>query len=266
MKYHLKNGIRKAGLTKTFDWLYFQWNRMRYHRRNVLFRKHHPGVPLPPPYMLYESYRLDYKAYYTDGKNTAKWIADQFSEFNSKPPDRILEWGCGPGRIIQHIPFIFERSEVFASDYNAQSIEWCKNHINNVTFSTNQLSPPLSYLSGFFDLAYALSVFTHLSKELHFIWLEELHRILKVNGILLITTQGEAFLSKLSEHERDQFNQGDPVIRTGVEEGHRSFSAFQPESFMLFLFSKKWKILKFIPGAVAHWGPEQDTWVIQKIE
>lgn len=265
VKDHLMNGIRKAGLIKSFDWLYFQWNRFLYRRKNRLFQKTHPEIILPPPYMLYEAYRLDYEAYYTDGKDTATWIAEQVSGFIQLSEIRILEWGCGPGRIVQHIPIVFQKSEVFASDYNKQTIEWCNKHINKVSFSVNQLSPPLSYPPEFFDLVYALSVFTHLSEEHHLAWLEELYRVLKINGLLLITTQGNAFLSKLSENEKEKFNKSKAVVRAGVKEGHRSFSAFQPENFMRNLFSGHWKILRFIPGKIQDWGAEQDTWIVQKI-
>ncbi|MGZ5191358.1 MAG: hypothetical protein ACXWCZ_10085, partial [Flavisolibacter sp.] len=90
------------------------------------------------------------------------------------------------------------------------------------------------------------------------------HRITKPGGYLLITTQGESFSNKLSEKEKTDFSNGALVIRDKVKEGHRSFSAFQPEIFMQSFFSVEWKIVKFIKGKIENWGPEQDTWIVQK--
>jgi cyclopropane fatty-acyl-phospholipid synthase-like methyltransferase len=119
------------------------------------------------------------------------------------------------------------------------------------------------YDNNFFDAVYALSVFTHLSENNHHKWLNELQRIIKPGGYLLITTQGDAFKNKLSELELVDFSNGLLVVRDKVKEGHRTFSAFQPESFMK-SFLSNWKLVKFIKGAIEDWGPEQDTWIVQK--
>ena len=89
-------------------------------------------------------------------------------------------------------------------------------------------------------------------------------RILKPGGILLLTTQGEAFKQKLTIAEKSTFERGKVVVRDKVREGHRSFSAFQPEAFMQTLFSDAFKVLKFEKGDLFDWGPEQDTWIVQK--
>ena len=127
-------------------------------------------------------------------------------------------------------------------------------------------NPPLNYIENYFDAVYALSVFTHLSELNHHTWIRELHRIIKSGGYLLITTQGEAFSKKLSEKEKAGFSNGALVIRDKVKEGHRSFSAFHPEIFMQSFFSSEWKIVQFIKGKIEDWGPEQDTWIVQKLQ
>ena len=128
----------------------------------------------------------------------------------------------------------------------------------------NSIEPPLDYPDNFFDAVYGLSVFTHLSQKNHYAWIKELHRILKPGGVLLITTQGGAFIGKLTAKEKEIFEQGEIVVRGKVKEGHRTYSAFHPETFMLNFFSKYWKHLKFVKGAVEDYGPEQDLWIVQK--
>ena len=60
------------------------------------------------------------------------------------------------------------------------------------SFQVNAARPPLSYPDQSFDLIYAISVFTHLNEEMGNAWLQELHRVLKPNGLLIATTQDDA--------------------------------------------------------------------------
>ncbi|HEY0356631.1 MAG TPA: class I SAM-dependent methyltransferase [Flavisolibacter sp.] len=256
--------IRRLGLMQAFDRVFFLFNKARFSSKNKRFRKENPLIKLPPDYMLYEAYRLDYENYYNDGRNTAEWIREQLSPFITPGPKKILEWGCGPARIIRHLPAQFPASNIHGTDYNINTIAWCQANIPNVQFSINAVNPPLPYNDGLFDIVYALSVFTHLSGENHSLWINEMHRILKPGSVFLLTTQGEAFLSKLDSRERKEFNAGRLVTREQVKEGHRSFSAFHPQNFMHSLFGNKWKVLKHEPGIIHHYGPEQDVWIIQK--
>lgn len=58
------------------------------------------------------------------------------------------------------------------------------------------------YENDFFDVVYGISIFTHLSKEMHYKWFNELMRILKPGGMVILTLHGEAFKLQLSEEER----------------------------------------------------------------
>src|SRR4051812_26382629 len=89
-------GVRKLGFARSWEKLYYQFNRLRYSSKNKSFIQNHPGISLPPPYLLYESYRLDYESYFTDGRNTAFWIVEQLTPFKFMENAVILEWGCGP--------------------------------------------------------------------------------------------------------------------------------------------------------------------------
>ena len=256
--------IRKLGLMQAFDRFYFFWNRIRFSGRNKKFLKENPDIQLPPDYMLYEAFRLNYQSYFEDGRDTAYWIVELFSEFTMVTGKDILEWGCGPARIIRHLPSIISGGHIYGSDYNVETIEWCREHISDVEFSINGLNPPLDYTPDKFDLIYALSVFTHLSAESHFKWLDEIRRVMRNQGIFVFTTQGDAFEFKLTPTEKKTYGSGHLVERSNVKEGHRSYSAFQPLGFMEKMLGDEWKVLKFIPGSMQQWGPEQDTWIIQK--
>ena len=256
--------MRKAGLMNALDRLHFFLHRLRNKSRNEKFIKENPEFKLPPDYTLYEAYRLDYENYYEDGKNTAEWVANELSKYLTIEQNKILDWGCGPARVVRHLPKLLQNTDIYGTDYNAETIEWCIQNIPDVKFNVNSIEPPLNYPDNFFDAIYGLSVFTHLSQKNHYAWIEELHRILKPGGVLLITTQGGAFIGKLTVKEKEIFEQGEIVVRGKVKEGHRTYSAFHPETFMLNFFSKYWKHLKFVKGNVEDYGPEQDTWIVQK--
>jgi ubiquinone/menaquinone biosynthesis C-methylase UbiE len=62
------------------------------------------------------------------------------------------------------------------------------------------VTPPLEYEDSKFDFVYALSVFTHLDETLQFQWLLELRRVLRPEGILILTVYNE----KQELEERDE--------------------------------------------------------------
>lgn len=250
----------------SLDRLHFYASKIRSFGKNKRFHHKYGDISLPPAYMLYESYRLDYEAYYIDGMNSASWLSNELKTYVRASGSRILEWGCGPARIIRHLPALMPQIEFHGTDYNASTIQWCQQNITGIHFSQNLLIPPLKFAEHFFDAAYALSVFTHLSESNQIEWLAELWRVVRPGGILLLTTQGSAFVSRLTPGERKQFTKGVPVIRGSGREGHRVYSAFQPELYMQTFFQDQWMVLKFIKGALQKWGPEQDIWIVQKID
>jgi predicted SAM-dependent methyltransferase len=68
-------------------------------------------------------------------------------------------------------------------------ISICKDTNNWCHFDLNNIYPPTLYKSSTFDLIYAYSVFSHLSEKCQKAWLEEFHRILRPEGVLIVTTR-----------------------------------------------------------------------------
>jgi len=247
----------------------FQWMRIRNYKKNKLFKKTYPQVALPSDYLIYESFQLDYHKYYLDSRETAVWVKRHIEKYNSLENKKILDWGCGPGRIIRHLPEVVGNNcAFFGTDYNNESIEWCRKHIPGVSFNLNGLEAKLPWPENTFDAIYGISIFTHLSEKMHFDWLKELVRILKPasagGGILFFTTQGSNFRVKLSASEQNLFDKGQLIVRGNVKEGHRTFSAFQPQTFMLHLL-KDVDILEHIePESHNASIPAQDIWIVRK--
>ncbi|WP_255452803.1 class I SAM-dependent methyltransferase [Aquimarina sp. RZ0] len=208
---------------------------------------------------------MDYENYYRSGKHDAEEIIKIVSRHETLDTTKILDWGCGPGRIIRHFPALLPTSEFYGTDYNKKTIDWCSANLPNINFNKNLLSPELPYQNDYFDLIYGISIFTHLSLEMHYGWFEELYRITKPGGILYITSQGDNFRHKLSVSELQDYENDTLVIRDNVKEGHRTFTTFHPPKFMRNLFERM-EILEHIitkPPQGENWIP-QDKWVLRK--
>jgi len=176
---------------------------------------------------------------------------------------KILDWGCGPGRTIRHFPQLIPNCQIYGTDYNPKYINWCKSNLKGIDFKLNGLKPPIDFEDNFFDVIYGISIFTHLSESNHYEWAKELMRVLKPGGILYITLHGLPFREKLSDQEQKDFDNGKLVFSTKTKEGHRTFVAFQPESFVRELFAEH-EISEFIPGLLISGRPDQDIWIIRK--
>jgi ubiquinone/menaquinone biosynthesis C-methylase UbiE len=232
---------------------------------NREFRKNNPDVKLPPDYLIYESFQINYLKYYTESIETAKWIAGYFEKYIELKDKKILDWGCGPGRVIRHLPIVIgNECEYFGTDYNSKSIEWCSKNLPGISFNKNTLEAELPYSDNFFDVIYGISIFTHLSEQMHYNWFNELYRILRSGGIMFLSTQGDHFKVKLTDQELQNYNNGKLVVRGKVKEGHRTYSAFHPKEFMLKLFEPS-NVLEhnMLNPEKGKWLP-QDIWIVRK--
>lgn len=266
MKKIIKRFLRIFGLLHTADRMRYLGMKWKNRRTNRSFRRKYPDVILPPDYMMYEAFQLDYTRYYFNGKQTAKWLIELVKPYYPNDLQAVLDWGCGPARIIRHFPELApEATSLNATDYNEGTIQWCQKHLPGIQFSQNELMPPLKYEDDQFDLVYGISIFTHLSENAHQEWLEELFRILRPGGILFLTLHGSAFMDKLEPQEQLKFDANQLIVRGQVKEGHRTFIAFHPPGYV-----KKWtsrfKLLEHIPGGIQHGKPAQDVWILSKPE
>lgn len=258
--------LRQLRLIYLADRIRFHIQRYKNQKNNSTFKKDNPEVILPPDYLIYESFQIDYAKYYSGGFDTAKWLADYFSKYIDLKDKKILDWGCGPGRVIRHLPAVIGNGcQFYGTDYNKETIDWCSTNLHGISFNCNTLEAKLPYEDNFLDVIYGISIFTHLSEQLHYDWYNELYRVLKPNGILFLTTQGDNFKTKLIASEVLQYENNKLVVRDKVKEGHRMFSAFHPTAFMKNLFSNA-EILEHYAEPIPETGDwiPQDVWIIRK--
>jgi len=246
------------------DKLRYNWYLLKTCRSRKRFFEENKGVKLPPPYYIYETFGLNYPEYYSRSLETAEWLVSYFRRYKELNNIKILDWGCGPGRIIRHLPgLVSDSCDLFGTDYNRQYIAWCEKNIPDVSFKINNLNPPLAFEDGFFDVIYGISIFTHLSEELCYKWFHELVRVTKPGGIIFLTLSGDVFKMKMTDAEKNQFDKGAMVVKAKTKEGHRTFAAFHPDSFVKTLAGDN-PILEHEPGIMLNGKAQQDIWIIQK--
>lgn len=256
--------LRDLKLIYLADKLRFLLAKNKNAKRNREFQMLHPDFAFPPDYLMYESFHLDYKSYYNSGASSADFLLNLFKKYGNVIDAKILDWGCGPARVVRHIPAkLHTHTGIFATDYNPETIAWNRKNIKDVDFNLNTLDAILPYEDSFFDFVYGISIFTHLSERMHFEWRNEISRIIKKEGILIVTMQGNIFKTILTESEIKDFEADKLVVRGNVKEGHRTYSAFHPDQFVKNLFNE-FDIMEHQKSYLNDGKPQQDVWVLKK--
>jgi SAM-dependent methyltransferase len=120
-------------------------------------------------------------------KNIEHYLAELGYTWSDFP--RILDWGCGAGRISRYL--ISESgSEVTGADIDPDNIAWCSSVYTQGIFTTFPLRPPVSFSDSHFDIVIGVSVMTHLQEDDQHHWLAELRRITRAGGLILLSVRG----------------------------------------------------------------------------
>src|SRR3569833_4326057 len=122
---------------------------------------------MPPPDLRYkvagvreaEHFDTSGRQSATDSARARAGIGRSLAEF-----PRILEWGCGCGRILRHLPVDLASQDVHGCDIDAEAIAWLQAEIPAFTAAVNGCLPPLPYPDGRFDLIVNHSVMIHLDE------------------------------------------------------------------------------------------------------
>ena len=234
---------------------------------NRTFKNQMKNFVFPPWEIAYDAYSsINHPYYYTSGFQAAKVIYNMLCPYLLQDTSRICEWGCGPARIIRHMPQIASAQKfVFmGTDYNKTTISWCQENIKNVEFFVNGLTPPLSFPNNYLDCVYCISVFTHLSKEMHFAWLKEIMRVLKPGGVFMMSMNGDNIKKTQLKEERELYESGQLVVRGNAKEGSRTFLAFHSPIFMRETFLNGYDILKHDTNPDRYISSGQDIWIVRK--
>jgi SAM-dependent methyltransferase len=266
LRHRIGSLLRKARLLTLADRAMFLGELLRTCRVNRLFRAEHPDFAVPPASLAFDAYHhAGWRHYYESGLLHARLIAELIGRHHGGERMRICEWGCGPGRVIRHLGNLLTARglELFAADYNPESVAWCGENLPGIDFRRNRLEPPLPFDTETMDVLYSISVFTHLSAEAHRQWIDELLRVVRPAGIVIFTTHGDACLDRLLPREKESYRRGELVIRGGVREGKKCFLAYHPPRYVREQLLEGTTLLEHLPSPAAY-QMVQDVWVARK--
>jgi SAM-dependent methyltransferase len=177
--------------------------------------------------------------------------------------ESILDFGCGCGRVIRNWSSL-DGTHVAGSDLSGDAVDWCRENLPFARFETNELVPPLAFADDAFDLAYALSVFTHLPEAMQLEWIDELARVVRGGGFLLLTMHGERYLERLNAIERERFASGELVVRWAEVPGTNLCTTFHPRSWVQRrLVSRGFEEVDFVAEG-ARGNPYQDLYLLRR--
>jgi SAM-dependent methyltransferase len=186
------------------------------------------------------------------GAENAALIRDALAGDGARIEDAraVLDFGCGCGRVIRHWHGL-EDAEVQGCDIDERQIAWCRANLPFARFFLNRLEPPLEPADAAFDVAYSFSVFTHLPEELQQAWMAELARVIRPGGHLLFSTQGEAYLDRLTKAERERFAAGEQIVLYEEGAGTGLCSVYTPRSYVERVLGRGFDYVRFLPAAVS---------------
>jgi SAM-dependent methyltransferase len=223
------------------------------------------GLPVPPARLRVTVAGTPDSAWFLEsGRLTAGAIRSALErrEVEVGQVDAILDFGCGCGRVMRQWAGLPAR--LAGSDYNARLVAWCRANLPFAHFDQNELAPPLRYDDGEFDVVYALSVFTHLPEELQQRWLQELTRVLRPGGHLLLTLHGDAYLERLNADEQAAYRRGELVVRWAEVAGSNLCTAFHPRAYVESRLTGPVELVEAVDEGAAGM-PRQDLYVFQRL-
>lgn len=108
---------------------------------------------------------------------------------HNTPPRRILDFGCGYGRVLRVLRAAFPSAELIASDMEHEGAEYCRTAFGAMNLPSSTRIREISQVHDI-DLIWSGSVLTHLDAPE---WRELFHyfrQALAPNGVAVITTHG----------------------------------------------------------------------------
>lgn len=239
-------------------------------RMSTLFRADvDAAVPTPPAALMERVAATRHASFFKIGglKSFGEFLAPICRHRPLRSIRRMLDWGCGCGRVTAHFLLEPEGPEVCGCDIDPKAIAWCAAHLKPGHFTRSEPWPPTPYPDATFDLVIGYSVFTHLAREVQQAWLAEIRRIIVPGGLFLASTHGSfaagfAYPKDSAEMLRHGIVDSmlDPSLDGIAPEGYYR-GVFQTREYTVREWSKHFEILEYIERGM---GNYQDLVVMRR--
>jgi SAM-dependent methyltransferase len=215
---------------------------------------------LPPPRLRHRVHgALEDTVYVQAGEVISRAIVETWRRFSSTASPTVLDFGCGPGRVIVPFKALVPGASCFGTDIDAEAIGWAKQHLSHLgRFDCNAPLPPLRFGDSAFDLVYSVSVFTHLNENDQLLWLRELHRVVRKDGCVIASVHGALARASCSPSELERLSENGFVYRTDRRglfklDGLPDFyqTTFHSKDYVSRVWSRYFEVLEHVEGGLA---------------
>jgi len=251
------------GATPIMDEFNFRFQQIWHLRKNRTYKQPLKRFVFPSDRALFNTFQLNYQKYFQEGLLAAQEMID-WGAINTINQPIVLDWGCGTGRVIRHIPDLKKDAICYGADIDYSTIQWCRQSIESVYFDCIE-NQSLPYPSNYFHLVYGISVLTHIPNETTSFWLNELNRVLLPNGIAILTTHGSSYIHQLNPVQKKQLEKEGTYTNSFEQAGHRSMTTYHEARHLKKMMEENFSLIHFWEGKQ---NPEkmggQDVWVLKK--
>jgi len=200
-----------------------------------------PDLPIPPAELRHrvagedavEAFLAKGEASYRDLARALAGVGRTLGSF-----ERVLDWGCGCGRVTRWLREDLADRELVGVDIDSLAIRWCAEHLPFGQFVTCEPRPPLDFPDGHFDLVVNHSVLSHLDRSMQDDWLAELQRLVRPGGLIVLSVQGDSAFARMSASwgssraaERRRVLESDGLLYITEDEVGSAFPDFYRSTF-----------------------------------
>lgn len=190
-----------------------------------------------------------------------------------------LDFGCSSGRVVRVLAAAFPEVRWAGCDPNGGAIAWARQNLPGIEFFTSGNEPPLRLEDGALGLAFGISVWSHFERALGLAWFDEMRRLLRPGGHLVITTHGVTSVRSAGATGQRPAEQVNEIARALSRSGWwyaaefgeagdwgvvdpRWGTAFLTPEWLLSQLCPQWRVLEFASGRNAG---NQDVYVLERV-
>ncbi len=190
-----------------------------------------------------------------------------------------LDFGASSGRVVRVLAAAHPEANWSACDPNAPAIAWARAHLPGIDFFVSPQDPPLARPDGAFDLVLAISVWSHYDRGAALRWLEEMGRLVRPGGHVLLTSHGPQSVAYHADRGTRPAGQLLEIVEALHSRGfwfaaefgpagdwgvvHPEWgTAFLTPEWLLSQIGRRWHVAHFMPGCVEG---NQDVYVLRRV-
>jgi SAM-dependent methyltransferase len=139
--------------------------------------------------------------YFTTGRSARRSIDQSLAAAGRREISRILDFGCGHGRVLRVLRRAFPDAQITAADIDRDGVAFCVRTFGAIGVHSSIDAASISFDCDF-DLIWAGSVFTHIDKAGWKAFLALLRNSLAPDAVLVFSVHGPDVERKVRSGER----------------------------------------------------------------